>query len=64
MRNLTIMALTNSAVRPAAQGASVVATAATATGLEVPAPRMAVSEPGLNPYQPNHRIMTPRMNRE
>ena len=64
VRNLTIMALTNSAVRPAAQGAKVVATAATATGFEVPAPRMAVSEPGLNPYQPNHRIITPRIKSE
>lgn len=57
-------AFTMRAVRPAVQGARVVLTAATCTALEMPAGRMAVSLPGLKPYQPNQRMSTPKMKSE
>ena len=47
---------------PETAGAMVVVTAALATAFEYPT--RASCEPGLNPYQPNHKIMTPRTNRE
>ncbi len=50
--------------RPAAAGASVVVTALTETAKELVPPTMTSWEPGLNPYQPNHRIITPSTNSE
>lgn len=45
--------------RPAAAGARVVVTAQTETAKELVPPTSTSWEPGLNPYQPNQRIITP-----
>ena len=58
---LDTMARVNSAEMPPEPAASVVEMAAVATAMELPLV-IICCDPGLNPYQPNHRIMTPRMN--
>ncbi len=59
-----MMAFVKRDERPAAAGASVVVTAQTETAKELVPPTSTSWEPGLNPYQPNHRIITPSTNSE